>query len=73
MVAALGKKGSQKFENLADAIASTQQSFGPQEQFLIALNLLKSVPNSQITKPGDVLKAIVEEARPALMKETRFG
>ncbi|CAK9055386.1 ATP-dependent DNA helicase Q4, partial [Durusdinium trenchii] len=69
MVAALGKKGSQKFENLADAIASTQQSFGPQEQFLIALNLLKSVPNSQITKPGDVLKAIVEEARPALMKE----
>lgn len=62
-------KGSQVFEEMADAIASTQSNFGTQEQFAIALNILKGTPNSQITKTSEMLKAIVEEARPQLLKD----
>lgn len=62
-------KGSQVFEGMADAIASTQSNFGTQEQFAIALNILKGTPNSQITKTSEMLKAIVEEARPQLLKD----
>jgi len=33
------------------------------------LNILKGTPNAQITKTAEMLKAIVEEARPNLLKE----
>lgn len=50
-------RGFPRFENLADAIASMQQSFGTQEQFIVALNLLKNTPTTQITKCSDLVKA----------------
>ncbi|CAE7353866.1 unnamed protein product [Symbiodinium natans] len=54
---------------MADMVASTQQSFNIQDQFTIALSLLKGCPSSQVTKTGDILKALVEDVRPNLLKE----
>eukprot|EP00439_Symbiodinium_sp_Y106_P071148 s1123_g12.t1 len=64
-----GKQGSKQFADMADMVASTQQGFNIQEQFTIALSLLKGCPSSQVTKTADIMKALVEDTRPNLMKE----
>ncbi|CAE7857011.1 unnamed protein product, partial [Symbiodinium necroappetens] len=64
-----GKQGSKQFADMADMVASTQQGFNIQEQFTIALSLLKGCPSSQVTKTADIMKALVDDTRPNLMKE----
>ncbi|CAJ1454346.1 unnamed protein product [Effrenium voratum] len=62
-------KGGSRFDSMADMLASAQQSFSTQEQFTIACSLLKGTPSTQVTKTAELLKAVVEDARPNLLKE----